>query len=84
MIALAPYAVVDPRRVPLTRSRISCFMSKFRKLDFIEYNGTLKVHSSVLNVIVHDWLRPIVATRIGCTVSTHLLDCRRKRRMPTI
>jgi len=47
-IALAPYAVVDPRVVPLTRSRISYFKSKFRKLGFIEYNGTLKVHSSVL------------------------------------
>jgi hypothetical protein len=29
-------------------------MNKFRKLGFIEYNGTLKVHSSLLNVIVHD------------------------------
>jgi hypothetical protein len=29
-------------------------MNKFRKLGFIEYNGNLKVHSSLLNVIVHD------------------------------
>ena len=37
-----------------TRSRVSFFMNKFRKLGLIEYNGTLKVHSSLLNVIVHD------------------------------
>jgi CRP/FNR family transcriptional regulator, cyclic AMP receptor protein len=42
-------------RVGTTRSRINYFLNKFRKLGFIEYNnGTLKVHSSLLNVIVHD------------------------------
>ena len=41
-------------RVGTTRSRINFFMNKFRKLGFIEYNGDLKVHSSLLNVIVHD------------------------------
>jgi len=41
-------------RVGTTRSRINFFMNKFRKLGFIEYNGHLKVHSSLLNVIVHD------------------------------
>lgn len=41
-------------RVGTTRSRINFFMNKFRKLGFIEYNGTLKVHSSLMNVIVHD------------------------------
>lgn len=41
-------------RVGTTRSHINHFMNKFRKLGFIEYNGTLKVHSSLLNVIVHD------------------------------
>ncbi len=41
-------------RVGTTRSRINYFMNKFRKLGFIEYNGNLKVHSSLLNVIVHD------------------------------
>jgi hypothetical protein len=41
-------------RVGTTRSRINFFMNKFRKLGFIEYNGSLKVHSSLLNVIVHD------------------------------
>lgn len=37
-----------------TRSRVSFFMNKFRKLGFIEYNGGLQVHSSLLNVILHD------------------------------
>lgn len=41
-------------RVGTTRSRINYFMNKFRKLGFIEYNGTLKVNSALLNVIVHE------------------------------
>ena len=37
-----------------TRSRVSFFMNRFRKLGFIQYNGGLKVHSSLLNVVLHD------------------------------
>jgi CRP/FNR family cyclic AMP-dependent transcriptional regulator len=37
-----------------TRSRVSFFMNKFRKMGFIDYNGELHVHSSLLNVILHD------------------------------
>jgi CRP/FNR family transcriptional regulator, cyclic AMP receptor protein len=37
-----------------TRPRVTHFMNKFRQLGFIEYNGTLKVHSSLLSVILHD------------------------------
>ena len=37
-----------------TRSRVSFFMNKFRRLGFIEYNGGLSVHSSLLNVVLHD------------------------------
>jgi len=37
-----------------TRSRVNFFMNRFRKLGFIEYNGKLQVHSSLLNVILHD------------------------------
>ena len=37
-----------------TRSRVSFFMNRFRKLGFIEYNGKLSIHSSLLNVILHD------------------------------
>jgi CRP/FNR family cyclic AMP-dependent transcriptional regulator len=37
-----------------TRSRVSYFMNKFRKLGFIDYNGIITVHSSLLNVVLHD------------------------------
>jgi CRP/FNR family cyclic AMP-dependent transcriptional regulator len=37
-----------------TRSRVSFFMNKFRKLGFIHYNGGLHVHSSLLNIVLHD------------------------------
>jgi CRP/FNR family transcriptional regulator, cyclic AMP receptor protein len=37
-----------------TRSRVSFFMNKFRKMGFIDYNGELHVHSSLLNVVLHD------------------------------
>jgi CRP/FNR family transcriptional regulator, cyclic AMP receptor protein len=37
-----------------TRSRVSFFMNKFRKLGFIDYNGEMHVHSSLLNVVLHD------------------------------
>ena len=40
--------------VGTTRSRISFFMNKFRRLGFIDYNGVLEVHSSLLNVVLHD------------------------------
>jgi CRP/FNR family cyclic AMP-dependent transcriptional regulator len=37
-----------------TRSRVSFFMNKFRKLGLIDYNGHIEVHSSLLNVVLHD------------------------------
>ena len=40
--------------VGTTRSRVSFFMNRFRKLGFIDYNGGLEVHSSLLNVVLHD------------------------------
>lgn len=40
--------------VGTTRSQVSTFMNKFRKLGFIKYNGDLEVHNSLLNVILHD------------------------------
>ena len=40
--------------VGTTRSRVSFFMNRFRKLGFIEYNGGLTIHSSLLNVVLHD------------------------------
>jgi CRP/FNR family transcriptional regulator, cyclic AMP receptor protein len=40
--------------VGTTRSRVSFFLNKFRRLGFIEYNGGLRVHGSLLNVVLHD------------------------------
>jgi CRP/FNR family transcriptional regulator, cyclic AMP receptor protein len=40
--------------VGTTRSRVNFFMNKFRKLGFIHYNGALEVHSSLLNVVLHE------------------------------
>jgi len=37
-----------------TRPRVNFFMNKFRKLGFVDYNGTLVVHSSLLNIVLHD------------------------------
>jgi CRP/FNR family cyclic AMP-dependent transcriptional regulator len=37
-----------------TRSRVNVFMTKFRRLGFIDYNGTLTVHRSLLSVVLHD------------------------------
>ena len=37
-----------------TRSRVSFFMNKFRKLGFISYNGKIEVHSSLLNAVLRD------------------------------
>jgi len=44
-----------------TRARVSFFMNKFRKLGFIEYNGKLQVHSSLLNMVLHE--KPEIKTR---------------------
>jgi CRP-like cAMP-binding protein len=40
--------------VGTTRARVSFFMNKFRKLGFVKYDGGLEIHSSLLNVILHD------------------------------
>jgi hypothetical protein len=55
-----------------TRSRVSFFMNRFRKLGLITYNGRIRVHKSLLNVILHDKLPeqnaekpPIVETPQG-------------------
>ena len=57
----APEAVVPKisqetlaEMVGTTRSRVSFFMNRFRKLGFIHYNGGLQVHSSLLHVVLHD------------------------------
>jgi CRP-like cAMP-binding protein len=46
-----------------TRSRVSFFMNRFRKLGYIEYNGRIKVHTSLLNMVLHDELPEENASR---------------------
>ena len=48
-----------------TRSRVSHFMNKFRELGFIDYNGHVEVHSSLLSVVLHD--QPHIKQRTGDT-----------------
>lgn len=68
LLLLARYGKAEPHTRPLpklsqetlaemigtTRSRVNFFMNKFRRLGFIEYNGGLKVNSSLLSVVLHD------------------------------
>jgi CRP-like cAMP-binding protein len=49
--------------VGTTRSRVSFFMNRFRKLGYIEYNGRIRVHTSLLNMVLHDTLPEENATR---------------------
>jgi CRP-like cAMP-binding protein len=48
-----------------TRSRVSHFMNKFRQLGFIEYNGHVEVHNSLLSVLLADQPRTVNAERNG-------------------
>ena len=67
LLLLARYGQTDqPMRIPkmpqetlaeivgTTRSRVNFFLNKFRKLGFIEYNGGIKVYSSLLTVVLHE------------------------------
>jgi CRP/FNR family transcriptional regulator, cyclic AMP receptor protein len=67
LLLLARYGQTSPQRtlpkisqetlaemVGTTRSRVNFFMNKFRKLGLIEYNGGLKINSSLLSVVLHD------------------------------
>jgi CRP-like cAMP-binding protein len=67
LLLLARYGQANPQRtlpkisqetlaemIGATRSRVNFFMNKFRKLGLIEYNGNLKVNSSLLSVVLHD------------------------------
>jgi CRP-like cAMP-binding protein len=49
--------------VGTTRSRVSFFMNRFRKLGFIEYNGRIKVHRSLLNAVLLDRLSVVIPDR---------------------
>jgi len=67
LLLLARYGEANPQRtlpkisqetlaemIGATRSRVNYFMNKFRKLGLIEYNGNLKVNSSLLSIVLHD------------------------------
>ncbi len=67
LLLLARYGETNPSRtvpklsqevlaemIGATRSRVNFFMNKFRKLGFIEYNGGIKINSSLLSVVLHD------------------------------
>jgi hypothetical protein len=48
-----------------TRSRVSFFMNKFRRLGFVKYNGHLEVHSSLLSVVLHDDPRSVRGSEVS-------------------
>ena len=67
LLLLARYGQANPQRtlpkisqetlaemIGATRTRVNFFMNKFRKLGFIEYNGGLKVNTSLLSIVLHD------------------------------
>jgi CRP/FNR family transcriptional regulator, cyclic AMP receptor protein len=66
LLLLARYGDGEERRIPrisqetlaemigTTRSRVNFFMNKFRDLGFIEYNGGLKINTSLLSIVLHD------------------------------
>ena len=53
-----------------TRSRVSFFMNRFRKLGLIEYDGRIRVHRSLLNVVLHDQLPGDVTKQAGLSGSS--------------
>jgi len=58
--------------VGTTISRISFFMKKFRKLGFIDYNGDLKVHNSLLNVVLYDQFVTMTTGPLPVTISPRI------------
>ena len=64
-----------------TRSRVSFFMNRFRKLGFVEYNGRIRVHKSLLNVILHDHLQDHNAERpaLSTTARAAMLKLKKNR-----
>jgi len=65
-----------------TRSRVSFFMNRFRKLGFIQYNGRIRVHKSLLNVVLHDQFMGHNSERpaLGITERTKTVVPRKLRR----
>jgi CRP-like cAMP-binding protein len=64
-----------------TRSRVSFFMNRFRKLGLIEYNGRIRVHRALLNVVLHDELPEQNAEQNATIVNTPRSQSRPGRRI---
>lgn len=64
--------------VGTTRSRVSKFMNRFRKLGYITYNGRIHVHKSLLNIVLHDKL-PEQRTKPPVTLHTQRPSAKKKR-----
>jgi CRP-like cAMP-binding protein len=65
-----------------TRSRVSLFMNRFRKLGFIEYNGRIKVHKSLLNAVLLDRFSEIHPERLPASGTTPSSGTARARSKP--
>ena len=65
-----------------TRSRVSYFMNRFRKLGFVEYNGRIRVHKSLLNVILHDHLQDHNAERPALSTTARAAMPKLKKNRP--
>ena len=66
-----------------TRSRVSLFMNKFRKLGFIDYNGNIEVHSSLLSVVLDEQPRTVAPTasrsaRTSCRDTSPAIELSRR------
>jgi CRP-like cAMP-binding protein len=68
--------------VGTTRSRVSYFMNRFRKLGFIEYNGRIKVHKSLLNAVLLDRLSEIHPERLPSSATVRSSGTARARSKP--
>jgi hypothetical protein len=60
-----------------TRSRVSFFMNRFRKVGFISYNGRIQVHKSLLNVFLLDQLYGITVRKAYAILAFYLVESKR-------
>jgi CRP/FNR family cyclic AMP-dependent transcriptional regulator len=65
-----------------TRSRVSFFMNRFRKLGFVEYNGRIRVHKSLLKVVLHDEMPDDNAIKPGIPEASQPRPSRQRRAKP--
>jgi hypothetical protein len=65
-----------------TRSRVSFFMNRFRKLGFIEYNGRIKVHESLLNAVLLDRFSEVHPEKLSSSATVPSSGTARARSKP--